>query len=392
MTENIKYYNQFVNIILILFIAICACGSILLQSCAFLCMAIGIIFIMIIQNEHLMTKILSFCTLAIIIYMTYLKIISFDFMAQAYVLLETNTSLFFWLQQGHIHAIRLAIVYPSYLMHVFFDIELNLVFGYYCSIIFSLIYIFISKIVDYFVQIKKLHIELMIVLFTIMLACVMNGRICFAFLGFAILIHEMISLYREEKTMNWILRYIKVIAGLILSTVSSGTMIVCLSFVLIMFAFRVLRQKRIQVDSIRLWIICILGAPVLYVGAKYVKSMINKNITYFGGGIEGIINMLQHGIGRLFGNISGVYSLMIIAVGIMILIINIGIIVYIYKHHLEYIPLVIGANIAFYGLFVGISTGTLILIPGMILVAIFLDKFEIIEEGENGGKKHFKFS
>lgn len=357
-----------VSTLLYVVVLILCCYAILFKSCAFFCIAIGVLLINF-DKSNIVNNFFAIAGLVFIIYTTYLNIYSFVFLPQAYDLLEVNKDIIFWIKQGHIHAIRLVIVYPSYLMHLIFNIDLNLAFGYYCSIIFSLLYRKIMLIAYLFICRENIVYNFTVLSFIFILAKVMNGRICFAFLGFAILIYEMTLLYASENKPSWVKRYIKIIIGLILSTVSSGTMMVCICFLLLGFVMRIVRYKKIHKGAIRLVCICIIGIPIIHVAIQYVISMINKNITYFGG----IFNMLQHGIGKAFGNMFEDISILVYLLGILMLFVNISILMYIYYRYCELMLLVIGINISFYGLFVGISTGTLILIPSIILILIIID-------------------
>ncbi len=357
---------------------ICLAGSIIFKSCNMFCIFIGISFISLNQRCDYITKTIAVIFLFVINYFLYLQLNSFEFFPQAYALLEINPSLVYWFENGHMHAIRLMIAYPGYIFQNLFGLELNVAFSYYCTIIFTLLFIKLMNIKDYFSK-KKGMLDIvgicLFFVFVMILFFIMNGRICFAFLGFSVLIYEMVVLYNEANPQNWLLRYLKVMIGIILSTVSSGTMAVSCGFVGIMFIMRIIKQKKIEKGAIRLISVCVVGSPVLFFAIKYVIKMINKNLIFFGGGFDGAINMLQHGIGRIFGTPSDTMVLWILSMGCVVLAVNICVLLYLYRKFQQKFPLLIATNISFYGSFFGFSTGSLILVPLSVITAILCDRF-----------------
>ncbi len=121
----------------------------------------------------------------------------------------------------------------------------------------------------------------------------MNGRLVFAFLGFTIMVSNFVSLVLKEASDVKII--VGVLAGVILTTVSSGTLIVGVLYgcTILYYLFRHSEVSRLMkfISSL-----CLL--PIGIVIFDYSVLMINRNIQYFGGGIEGVVNMLNHGAGR----------------------------------------------------------------------------------------------
>ena len=347
----------------------------ILNSSAFFYIGLGIIIIELLSVNNVVEDVVAILLLILLISAVNVGILKFNFMPQAYALLQSNDNVIYWFVEGHFHAIRLLIAYPSYIISVYFNVPLDLSYSYYCSIIFSMIYVFLASNINFYFRKKEnlLHCYLAVVFFILVLALIMNGRICFAFLGFSMLIFEMGNIYFIKTPRKWIRRYINVIIGVILSTVSSGTMVVCVSFTILMFFARVIKFKVVQKSSLRFIFLCALGLPFIVKGVEYVWIMIDKNIVFFGGGFSGIINMLQHGVGRIFGAPSGLMVIWLVVTGVIVLIINI--IVLISLRNNEYFPLFLGINIAFYGMFVGFSTGSLMLIPLAILFIFILNLF-----------------
>lgn len=354
---------------------IALCLTVALNSSGMCCVAAGILLIAMNRNVDASIKAIAVFLLVFLNYLLYLHLTSFDFLPQAHYLLSMNDNLLVWFQSGHIHAIRLLIAYPGYLLQLLFDVELNQGFGGYCTIIFTLLFLFLERIKQLFgAKLSASYYDFLLFGFVVFLFFVMNGRIAFAFLGYAILINEMILFYKGRQRRQWFSRYVKIIAGIILGTVSSGTMMVCICFTVTMFVITVVRDRSIGKGAIRLISIAIAGFPVIIYALQYVAKMIDKNVSYFGGGFLGIINMLQHGIGAVFGIPSTLMIIWMLSMGAIFLIGNLALLRYVYRKSQDIFPLILSANIAFYGAFVGFSTGTLILIPLCIILLLGLRK------------------
>ncbi|WP_428260202.1 hypothetical protein [Gallibacter sp. Marseille-QA0791] len=366
------------NIILISLIIIFIYIAFFFDSCGLFCVTTGLLIIVVGRNS-LRNKVFSFFTLCLVICGVYLGIYAFDFIPQAYTLLNINKNVVFWLQSGHIHAIRLLIAYPSYIMSQIFEIELNLAFGYYCAIVFSMLYYYLTLLLELYGNMRKKIDNYVLLIFILLLCAVMNGRISFAFLGFAILLREMTACYCETKPNKWLNRYMKVIIGVVLSAVSSGTMVIAISFTIVMFIMRIIKYKtlgKIHWEAIRLLAICTIFSALLHRGMNYVLFMINKNLTFFDGSV---FKLLQHGLGRIFGNISGSIALMVCVFGIVAIIINIIVLLKIYRKQKDTFPLVLGSNMALYGLLAGFSTGSISLVP-LVIIILIKGKGEIVME------------
>lgn len=354
---------------------IALCLTVILNSSGICCVAVGILLISMNRNFDVLIKVMAVFLLVFLNYLLYLHLTSFDFLPQAYYLLSIDDNPLVWLQSGHIHAIRLLIAYPGYLLQLLFDVELNQGFGGYCTIVFTLLFLFMERIKRLFgSKLSAFHYDFLLLGFVVFLFFVMNGRIAFAFLGYAILINEMILFYKGNQQWQWFSRYVKIIAGIILGTVSSGTMMVCICFTVTMFAITVIRRSSIGKGAIRLISIGIVGFPVILYALQYVAKMIDKNVSYFGGGFRGIINMLQHGVGAVFGSPSTLMIIWMLSMGIIFFIGNLVLLRYVYRKSQDIFPLILSANVAFYGAFVGFSTGSLILIPLCIILLLGLRK------------------
>lgn len=298
----------------------------------------------------------------------FLTLKEFEFLPQAKVLLDIDSSLFHWFSEGHIHAVRLLISYPGYLISEWIGIELNEGFGFYCTVIFLLFYRNIIELIKTFVQNEKNAVAYYIIsiLVTTILFLMMNGRIIFAFYGISLILLANMQLYNG---IDISIKHILMMAvGILLTMVSSGTLVVgtATAFMGIVFS----NQIKDIIKKKWLWSIGILCIPLIFVFINYFIKMVNKNITFFGGGLYGVINMLQHGLGRYL-HIDNIYAVIgLLMFGILIIILNALIILRLYQLKTRIFPIIVSFNISIYGSLFGISTGTTSII-GMILILFY---------------------
>ena len=298
----------------------------------------------------------------------FLTLKEFELLPQAKVLLDIDSNLFYWFSEGHIHAVRLLISYPGYLVSEWIGIELNEGFGFYCTVIFLLFYRNIIELIKTFVQNEKNAVAyyLISILVTTMLFLMMNGRIIFAFYGISLILLANMQLYNG---IDISIKHIFMMAvGILLTMVSSGTLVVGTATVFMGIVFS--NQIKEMIRKKWLWSIGILCVPVIFVFINYFIKMVNKNITFFGGGLHGVINMLQHGLGRYL-HIDNIYAgIGFLLFGILIVILNALIILRLYQLKTRIFPIIVSFNISIYGSLFGISTGTTSII-GMILILFY---------------------
>lgn len=348
----------------------------LLNSTSLICKPVvsisilNIILIYIYPNQHRVTKLISFIYFLILLIFLNGDLIRFSFIPQAKVLLDSNPNIIFWFKNGHPHAIRLLVAYPGYILSKVFNIDLNLGFSYYGITMFNLIYLVIMDSVN---KLKNNSNKYLMVLLNfvciiplIILAFLMNGRLIFAYLGFLIIIEIFISIYKRGLKMN-ISYMILLVIAFILSTVSSGTLMVSLIYIISMLYVYYYKISRNPPSKIILFFLVIILSPIIYMVFKYAVFMLFRNINYFGGGFNGAIKMLNHGIGRFF-ILSRFQTILFMVIFIMFLYMN-----YLYikkqiQKRCEILPLVLGINISLYGLLFGFSTGLMGLPPLIVLV------------------------
>lgn len=299
----------------------------------------------------------------------FFDLINFVFLSQALTLLNSNSNLLYWFFRGHIHAVRLLVSYPGYLLSIWCNIGLDDGFTIYIAVIFWILYWFVIKILKILETDDKALLISGIFLFC--LAVVMNGRIIFAYLGLTMLIYKDIRNLKGRRIPLWRTVMITVIS-FILGTVSSGTMMVIVAYILLMTVVKLTylySPKKCLVvilwGIIGLW----LSSTLFYSVFNYLLTMINKNITFFGDGFSGVVNMLNHGIGRYIYLSDSRYYFLYLIIGFSGLTVNFLVFkLLILDRRQINIPLFIAVNLGLYGSLVGLSTGTMLLIPAMILV------------------------
>lgn len=349
---------------------------------------INLLFILIIfqlciflkPKTDILTKIICMFYFEVMVIMISLNVITFDFMPQAKVMLNPNNSIITYFISGHPHAIRFLIAYPGYIISNFAKIDLNQGYSYYIIMIFCMLYINILE--SYRYTIKKLSFysyileQYMIFSIIILLSILMNGRVVFAFLGFSMIIKTFL------KTNVFKLNnrdYIYILIGVILSTVSSGTMLVVIIF-MVLAIISIYNEKLIRnfkKNNVNTIILYFFSIPVIIIFLKYLNIMLRRNIDYYGGGFWGLINMMSHGAGRYFNN--SVFGIIVFLITVLFNII-VGykfIKIKLRKNEQVYIVLFLAVISCLIGFIFGYSAGSLVLIPLIIINLRFFLKEKI---------------
>ncbi len=136
----------------------------------------------------------------------------------------------------------------------------------------------------------------------------MNGRLVFAITGGSVLLSILSDMLEKKQQCKGFLT--KQFIGFWLISVSSGTYLIGFAFFYSIFAYYLFQEKRqsIQLGSLikSLVIFCIL----------FIQSyfFLMKNLAFYGGGLEGLVNIFQHGAGAVLQETHGHYLLVFVAV------------------------------------------------------------------------------
>lgn len=325
--------------------------------------AIGMTLLVLFGHKDLRVDLLALLYLALLLILIYYDIAKFPIMPQAEALLQSNTSFVFWIQHinEHPHAIRLLISYPAYILATLFNIDLIMGSSLYMSIVFMLLYLTLSKNINFYRNSYLLSQPIkyiVLLLLLLILAAIMNGRLAFSFLGFSIIIYTYAKIIRQEILNKWTM-ILYFLFGFLLTTVSSGTMFVAGACLVAM----VLKLHGKKFDQTTIFFALVLS-PIMCQIVAYGISMLKKNIAYYGGGWSGAFYMLKHGVGAFIIN-----NYVVLLLGLILIFVLIRIILrYFFQAADVETALNMGIAISIAGALFGYSTGFMLLIPLIIKV------------------------
>lgn len=88
------------------------------------------------------------------------------------------------------------------------------------------------------------------------------------------------------------------------ATASTGVFVVVfITFAILAFRSMIIDTKRKYVGAL---IFLLLASPFLYIITDFFIIALSKNIEYYGGGVAGVINMLEHGLGSFLTGVDPV--------------------------------------------------------------------------------------
>lgn len=348
---------------------------ILCYSAKFLNLTISLIcisIIMVFPMKNILGKAIALIYYIILLLLVQNKIIVFDFIPQARFLIENNTNIFYWFSVGNPHAIRLLAAYPAYIIVKLYKVNLDLAYSYYSIVLFTITYLFIIDS-GYKLQKKKYLLDskiknLLALIPLFILAFIMNGRLIVAYLGFCILIHLFLDLFNANNKPNMIVFLIKGSFGFFLTTVSSGTMITAIIYIIISMGILISKEEKMGKHKRTIFVTILVLSPLLYKVFIYIWMMTMRNINYYGGGISGVFNMLNHGIGKYFLADGSIYLIGSMIVLLIVLIVNVKYLKFIIVKKYNYYPILFAINLSAYGFLFGYSTGLMIILPLIILI------------------------
>ncbi len=294
------------------------------------------------------------------------RIIEFSMFPQAAVLYAANEDVLYWIEIGHVHAIRLLVVYPGALLSKLFGFELNLGVTIYSASLLVLIMYFMIRMMKINNMENKIN-AIISGLFVIALSYFMNGRLIFVFFGISLL--ALYELRFSKNEVSVFKMQIMTAISLIFTMVSSGTMFVAFAYAVMIIPYR--WKKLYTIKKKRLFIIIFLvsAVPIIGIFVPYLIKMTERNIIFYGGGFQGAINMINHGLGKFINTDNKLLVLFLFVVGAIVVIINI----YLFKRKIikrdhPNLPLFLLVNLSAYGSIFGLSTGLTALIPLFVLM------------------------
>ncbi|MFJ7952311.1 hypothetical protein ACIQZG_12380 [Lysinibacillus sp. NPDC096418] len=244
-------------------------------------------------------NLIKYIILIVIVYIAGWNLGVFEFIFIPQVLSLIGSNPIDLIMAGHQWGPRYLIAFPAVYMHEQLGFSLDYSYSIYCTVILaSIVVIFVKA----GIILKKKYINAPNVFFlvsifsTLILAYLMNGRLIPAYLGITIILYKQFKVYNSNENFS-ISDYITMFVGFMLSTTSSGTMMVSLLQISLVSFILTLNKGKHFVPVIKF----IIVNSVIYIGllGPYIIKMINKNLTFYGGGSTGLINMLSHGLGKI---------------------------------------------------------------------------------------------
>lgn len=212
----------------------------------------------------------------------------FDTWEQVSILWESDVSPLQLL--GHPHMFRYMVAYPGFLLQAAWP---DIGFSIYISFFFALNIVLLRKISRLAIGKSPSWVT-----YTVFIAAhlMMNGRGAIAWTSWLLCIWVCFNVTPQRARLGGQVVWMAI--ACLLSAVSTGVFVV----VVLAFGFLIVRHWHRKNQSnwiLRLPAIAV-GVPLAYVVLDHFLVAIEKNIEFYGGGIEGAFNMLEHGIGVLF--------------------------------------------------------------------------------------------
>lgn len=255
---------------------------------------------MTITTANYPTTVAAWATFAFSIAMAalvFLDLKAFDLTYQAWDLWRLGESPVWAFMVGHPHAMRYVLYYPVFVLSEWTGLSVDLVFAGFCIVAIIALCLALASIERKLSEQPSKRATSYVVIF-FLLALLMNGRLIFAFAGYALLIWSFVS--RVDNGRWSTVMAIGVAAGLLLSSVSSGVLSVAALFCIGCLAWISWKDLRASASFKSLVPMLITVGLILAAFSSTVVIGLFKNIDYYGGGWAGVVGMLDHGFGRIF--------------------------------------------------------------------------------------------
>lgn len=218
------------------------------------------------------------------------------------------------------HAMRFVIYYPIFLVSEISGLPVDMVFSFLCVALLALLCATMNAIDGYLDDSSWTRSLLYAVMF-FGLALVMNGRLIIAFAGFALIILAFVKCLSRRE---WSARgFTALVTGLLLTSVSSGTLSVGAFFAALACGWILTRR---DIDLAKATKLHLLASVALTIAAFSVSLTIGTllNVEYFGGGMVGLVAMLDHGVGRFFLKFGPPGAVAVLTIAVCAVILSIG--------------------------------------------------------------------
>jgi hypothetical protein len=239
----------------------------------------------------LKSNFLSFCAVyALVSIAVVLGMLQFEPWEQVSLLWEKDVNPLFFIGTGHPHVPRYLVAYPGFLLE---DLFPSVGFSLYISIFLAMnVQLFRSIAL---IMIRRAPILLINAAFVSVLL-VMNGRGVIAWAAWLLCV--LICLKMLVKTISPIRQFFYTALSCWLASVSTGVFTLV---VFILFIFMLKNTFGGHKSGLRRSLIWSLLLVVFaYFVSDHLIVSISKNLVFYGGGLTGAFNMLEHGVGTIF--------------------------------------------------------------------------------------------
>jgi len=190
------------------------------------------------------------------------------------------------------HGIRYLIVWPVYFFSELTLIDKNLLFSCLCAFLIYLVSMLLFYVLKANVHTINTNALAFIFFFTSCIAIFMNGRLVIGFFALSLLIFFVFRLNEKRHAGVWLmlLPLLLFCAG-----ATSGVFIAVYSAVALCIVVRFFSDhytSKKNLDSACYWVL--IAFLLLYF--PVFLMMFNKNVDYYGGGVESVKNAIDHGV------------------------------------------------------------------------------------------------
>jgi hypothetical protein len=291
-------------------------------------------------------------------------VIQFSIWGQIEDLLGTELTLDFLF--GTAHGLRYALVLPVFVVSDWLSQDESLIFSSVVATLVVAIGLWIGQAIR---AISRTDSQLAFtfgLIGSMGIALFMHGRIAYAFAGFALL---LAGLLKPRATLaDGIGLFLRFLLAIFLSSVSSGTIMVT---ALTGFLFTVMAAAGVnglKTTGRAAHISLLLHLALLPAGVFYLFLLVEKNLSFYGEGIDAFVNILGHGVGVVFLNA----ETLVVVFSAIIVVLIVGMFLIWTIQSMMVKPIIIGMGCAAAGGLFGFSTMAMGLIPLTILLGVWL--------------------
>lgn len=212
------------------------------------------------------------------------------------------------LSSGHPHGLRYAIMYPVLTLSRFFSVSHDFVFTCLMPFISGSVVLLVMAAVRVVANVERINFAGAFFLSSVMAVAflAMNGRVAIAFLGYSIIFNASMNFVYAGWPMRRLVA--PFVVGLTLCGVSSGTMMSAAFLVFGVVGFSLLNFRFNLRGASTISYCMILVALLYFAFSDILLVLLEKNLSFFGGGYGALLAMLSHGAFRMV-DLLGVWSL-----------------------------------------------------------------------------------